>query len=409
MKTIVKIFPSVVLGFFVGVFLSLTIFYFYAIGSVTSPPQQQKAYGAQISSFANTDVVPPSLLTELRRNFNFLIRLRRTSLYTEPLAESPLNGLKNSETKARLPIIAVMVENLQPARPQSGLSAADIVYETLVESGITRFMALFQSKEADVVGPVRSARTYFAEIVREYDAWYSHVGGNADALQFIAKYKLNNLDQFFLNKPYWRDAERRKRGLEHSMYTDTEELRKLTKGDFPKTFIPWQFKKESALNIDRESLLGSNQREQPPQKNPSKQTIQIDFSKPAFKVKWEYNPAENSYQRYLAGTPHKDAQNDEILSAKNIVVQYVKMSLVANTPHGDEGALDLQLIGQGKGIFFRDGKSFPITWKKEKSTERTQYFDENNDEIIFNPGVIWIELAKNQDQIKIESEDNSAN
>jgi len=89
----------------------------------------------------------------------------------------PLNGAKFTETEkttweARRPLL-VMIENHEDARPQSGLSKADIVYEAVAEGAITRFMAVFYcgtaaySYEGDYdVGPVRSARTYFVDCLR---------------------------------------------------------------------------------------------------------------------------------------------------------------------------------------------------------------------------------------------------
>src|SRR3989338_6720523 len=100
---------------------------------------------------------------------------------------NPLNGVlyKQSEAKLwqnRLPL-AVMVENLVDIRPQSGLSRADIVYEALVEGGITRFMAVYTLTEPIVkIGPIRSARTYYVDWAEEYGGVFAYVGGSPEAL-----------------------------------------------------------------------------------------------------------------------------------------------------------------------------------------------------------------------------------
>src|SRR5699024_12217957 len=73
-------------------------------------------------------------------------------------------------------IVGVMVNNHQEARPQSGLSKADIVFEILAEGSITRFLALFQSEQPDVVGAVRSAREYYANLADGYGALYVYHG-----------------------------------------------------------------------------------------------------------------------------------------------------------------------------------------------------------------------------------------
>src|SRR5437870_3896363 len=78
---------------------------------------------------------------------------------TSPAAppECPLSGVKVSQVPAR-PALAVKVENLPAARPQTGLSWADLVYEEPVEGGITRFIAIYQCQDAARIEPVRSAR-----------------------------------------------------------------------------------------------------------------------------------------------------------------------------------------------------------------------------------------------------------
>ncbi len=307
-----------------------------------------------------------------------LSQTQATSQTQQNLIQSSLNGALIPLERAKLPVIAVMIENSPLARWQSGLSKADIVYETLAEGGITRFMALFQGQEAETVGPVRSARIYYAEIVREYDAWYSHVGGAPDALTFIANNAIHNLDQFFLDKPYYRDPIRQqKRGLEHSMYTNTNDLRAYVAGSLKSTFAPWQFQPEEAKFADRGKP----------------QTIKISFSSPEFDVKWNYDPTSNTYLRTNGGETAVDAQNSENIKAHNVLVQYVGIIPALDVATGAMEAVSVQLTGKGTGVLFRDGKTIAVTWSKAKSGERTKYFDVQGKEVLFNPGQIWVELA----------------
>jgi len=98
----------------------------------------------------------------------------------------------------------VVIENFPDARPQSGLSQANIVYEALAEGGITRFFALFQTQKAPQIGPVRSARTYFNDWAEEWGVVYAHVGGNSDALAYLHAgiSGVTDADQFY-NDPYF--------------------------------------------------------------------------------------------------------------------------------------------------------------------------------------------------------------
>src|SRR5581483_11922210 len=186
--------------------------------------------------------------------------------------ECPINGSMHTQQakdawSKRRPL-AVMIENSTDARPQSGVSYADAVYETVAEGGITRFMAVFycNSLPEVQVGPVRSARTYFLDWESEYDALYAHVGGAndsnhgpADALGQIETYKIRDLNQFGIGFPtYWRDYQRLKKAdgspvaTEHTMYSTTTKLWAVgdqrgwanpdsTGAKWEATFTPWKF------------------------------------------------------------------------------------------------------------------------------------------------------------------------
>src|SRR5690606_38268173 len=78
----------------------------------------------------------------------------------------PLTGIKTNEPVNNR-IVGVMINNHSSARPQSGLSQADIVYEILAEGPITRFIAFYHSETPEVVGPVRSAREYYGKLANE--------------------------------------------------------------------------------------------------------------------------------------------------------------------------------------------------------------------------------------------------
>ena len=111
-----------------------------------------------------------------------------------------INGVPVSEQIANTRPIAVVIENHTQARPQSGLSNADIIYETLAEGGITRFLALYQTQDAKEIGPIRSARPYFNTIANQWGAVYAHVGGSEIALSELnagVHKKLTDLNQYF--------------------------------------------------------------------------------------------------------------------------------------------------------------------------------------------------------------------
>jgi hypothetical protein len=98
-----------------------------------------------------------------------------------------LNGMELSDDVKGGRPVAVMIENSPDSRPQSGLINADIVFEVVDEYGITRYVAVFSSVEAEIMGPVRSARIYYAEIARSFDPIYVFWGTYGDAYPVLIK------------------------------------------------------------------------------------------------------------------------------------------------------------------------------------------------------------------------------
>lgn len=340
----------------------------------------------------------------------------------------PLNGqLFTKEEKeiwsTRRPL-AVMIENHEDSRPQSGLQNADIVYEAMAEGGITRFMGIFycnavkgSSNKYDV-GPVRSARTYFVDLASEYADYplYAHVGGancsapkdpvtgrqagpcttntKAQAVEQIASYGWNNkgtwsdLSQFSLSyKACRREPERTGdvRDTEHTMYCSTSEFwnvaesRGLTnmtianKTSWDKSYRPWLFNAEDKANS-----------------SPSTPSVDFEFwsGYKTYAGNWTYDSTNNRYLRTNGGEKHIDFNTGEQLSTKNVVIQFVK-----ETRSVDEHLHNLEaVIGTGTGVLFQNGTSTPITWSKANRVSRTIFKDKSGKEVNFVPGQIWVEV-----------------
>ena len=318
----------------------------------------------------------------------------------------PLNGAQFTKAEkniwdSRRPL-AVMIENHLEARPQSGLSDADIIYEAVAEGGITRFMALYYCQAAayeTTLGPIRSARTYFIDWASEYNLpLYTHVGGAntpgpANALGQLGNYDwsgANDLNQFSIGYPtFWRDYERLGRTVatEHTMYSTTEKLwavgakRGFTNLDPEENnwlddFTPWKFAQAEV------SLAGRG----------AVQSISYPFWEYTdYDVTWQYNQENNLYQRFNAGQPHQDLNTGQQLTAKNLVVQ-LATERKANDGYPDNVHLLYGTIGKGKAYIFKDGQAIEGSWAKAKRLSRTIFSDAQGKEILFNPGKIWISV-----------------
>lgn len=271
--------------------------------------------------------------------------------------------------------LAVVIENHPDARPQSGYTKADIVFETLAEGGITRTLAIFQSQNADEIGPVRSARDYFIDWLSEFQAIFVHVGGSADALYKITTQGTSDLNQFNWGSYFWRSTDR---FAPHNVYTTTGKLYDATKkAGYAVTSdnLKWLKFKKDALEKDR----------------PASGAISIDFSSPLFVAGYTYNPKTNDYNRLVAGIALKDKATKEQVKAKNIIVQYE--SIVPGLSRAGEQKVNIATIGSGKAIFFLDGKTTTGKWEKTSQDSTTKLTDDNGNEIQLNPGQTWVEVV----------------
>lgn len=327
--------------------------------------------------------------------------------------ECPLNGVLYSKKQhdwwSQHRPLGVMIENHSDARPQSGIPFADVTYEAIAEGGITRTLNVYYCQDAGIVGPVRSARTYFLDFISEYADYplYAHVGGAntpgpADALGQINDYgwgQYNDLNQFSIGFPtFWRDETRLGHDVatEHTMYSTTSKLwavgakRSLTnvdkKGDsWDTVFTKYTFKDDAPASQRGDS-----------------QTIDIPFwNYDEYKVDWIYDKQTNLYMRKNGGVIHKDRNTGNQLSAKNIII------LVMTESHADDGYTNNEHMlygtkGTGKALIFLDGKEIKGTWKKASRTSRTELYDANGDEIKFNRGKFWFEIVGPAEEIKVQ-------
>ncbi|MBI4734031.1 MAG: DUF3048 domain-containing protein [Rubrobacteridae bacterium] len=293
---------------------------------------------------------------------------------TGPIFYSPLDGLPTTEEKGIQRPIAVMIENHPSARPQSGLSKASIIYETVAEGGITRFMAVFLQNDVESIGPVRSAREYFVDLAKQFDALYAHCGGPSYIYDTIKSYGVADLDEFLNKESYWRVSYRRK---PHNLYTSTSKLRKRANTLDYSNDVFYQkpnFKSDAPLS-----------------NRASSESLKVNFSQPEYKVSYIYDRKKNYYKRFMGGKPHIDNLTKQQITPKNIVVQYAPISSIVNDP---KGRMQVSLIGTGKAVVFRDGRAMECTWVRSSLDTLTRFYDNaNNSEIKFNRGLTWIELV----------------
>ncbi|OGG05033.1 hypothetical protein A2Z33_07160 [Candidatus Gottesmanbacteria bacterium RBG_16_52_11] len=319
--------------------------------------------------------------------------------------ECPINGKLFTKPERdiwekRRPL-AVMIENHEDSRPQSGLSKADVIYEAVAEGGITRFMGIFYCGVAEntLLAPVRSARTFFLPWVLEYDALYNHVGGagrcndptvdeRAKALCQIGTWKIKDMDQFGISFPTcYRNYDRLDHPVatEHTMVCSTDKLYALAAArgwtDVDEKNIPWDQKyqpwkfKDDASQTDRGA-------------GGAVSFVAWKGYETGYGARFDYDPATNSYLRFTGGAPHTDLETKQQLTVRSLVIIFAKET----GPVDDHAHLLYNNTGSGEGLLFQDGKSVKINWKKPDRNARTKFFDSGGKEILLNRGLVWITM-----------------
>lgn len=281
-----------------------------------------------------------------------------------------VDGIEVEKEKANLLPIAVVLENFLGA-PKPDFSSVSIIYEVPVEGGLTRFLAIFDLENLpDNLGPIRSARPYFAEIAEEYKPLFIHAGGSPEVLLKLKQgfYKLFNLDEIsWMGRYFYRSSE----SSPHNLYIKKESVKEFLtdqKINQEAKFEPWFFNEKI-------------------KEGEGKTEIKIIFS-PLYQVSWQYDKESNEYQYWQNNLLYRDKKNQE-LRVKNLILQYTEIIVIDS-----EGRKKIRLNGQGRAMIFQNGQVIKGKWLKEGG--RTKFYDENGNKITLLPGKTWIGIVSDK-------------
>ncbi|MDD2807162.1 MAG: DUF3048 domain-containing protein [Patescibacteria group bacterium] len=281
-----------------------------------------------------------------------------------------LDGVAVSRAKIALRPFATIIENQVDSRPTAGLEYASVVYETIVEGDITRYLAIFDgSSQVKKIGPIRSVRPFFISLAKQWDSVLFHAGGSEEALNSLKNGALDHINEISGDGLFfWRDYSR---VAPHNLFTSSDLIGRAfaAKGyNEQANFKPWLFKNDS----------------RPP--TTTNQLIEVNLSpNPDYNVSFSYDFRTNGYLRYLGGSLHK-TDRGIILEAKNVIIEHVRHVVI-----DDYGRLNINVTGGGQAEIYQDGSRINGSWRSVNG--RTKYYDENNNEISLNRGSTWIELV----------------
>lgn len=287
----------------------------------------------------------------------------------------PLTGIPTNE-KAMQRAVAVMINNYPAARPQSGLHKADIVYEVLAEGDITRLLAIYQSEQPNVIGPVRSARDYFVQLSNGFHALYVCHGWSPEAQTLLKSGAADYLNGLFYDGTlFWRD---RTRKAPHNSYISFEHIKKGAEKNgyvFEEEVKPLPFFTNDLTN----AIKATN--------------IDVVYSKRSYAhVHYAYDGAK--YVRSSGGEPTVDRETNTPIAVENVFVIEAVHRII-----DDYGRRDIDFMSGGNGYLFQKGTVQHVQWKNVDG-RLLPYKD--GVPLGFIPGKTWIQVVPDLRQVRYE-------
>jgi hypothetical protein len=268
--------------------------------------------------------------------------------------------------------VGVMFENTPAARPQSGISLADVVYEISVESWqISRFVGIFNSSFPSKVGPVRSARFPFVRVIREWGIAFTHFGagngglGNVLPLLASTNFPIRFDGHTGLNAQFFsRDSAR---VAPHNAYFDAARALSM----IPSIEVTRHFLFDKNTYYDSKPIT----------------TLKLKYSLDN-QITYTYLPNEDRYARFINEKPMLDAYTEKQVKVTNIIIQHAPHHAVESI-----GYIIVEFEGTGVAEFFIGGTYIKGTWKKPVEGKPTTFYDDKGKEIVLLPGNTWIQVV----------------
>ena len=291
---------------------------------------------------------------------------------------APLTGVQYLPAELAHPALSAKVDNHEEARPQWGLEKTDVVFEELVEGGLTRYVAIWHSQVPTTIGPVRSIRPMDPDIITPFGGIVTYSGGQQKFVRmmqatpiFNAVHGAANTEKFM----YRTD----KRDAPHNVLVKAQEI-VAWKGSLAAPQKMFTF----APAADKASAAVAG--------NPTN-AIKVTFSGERY-PSWTWDATTGKYLRSQEGKPDKDTSGKQF-SATNLITMTVNISrqygYVPKTI----------MVGSGKGTVSTGGKTIAVTWSKAKADAPIVYKDATGAVVSLAPGNTWIEMPPTYGSVKL--------
>jgi hypothetical protein len=285
--------------------------------------------------------------------------VHRPTQLLDPFTGEPVKSLGR--------VLAVKIDNIVTARPQTGLQSADLVYVIPVEGGLSRFMAVYSSHIPSVIGPVRSARQSDLDILRQFGrpafAWS---GATPHLVPFVERAPL--VDLYALNVGgYYRINSR---VAPENLYAD------------PRTLL------REAPNASKARDIGFRFGPLPAGGRVT-QSVTVRYPATTFTFRWSARAGR--WLVWMDGAPGEAAEGGQ-LGGKTVIIQYTKITTSRFEEYGGRPPYALS-TGSGTALILRNGRAFTVHWSRPNLNSGTTFTLPDGKRMLFAPGQVWVMYA----------------
>jgi len=307
-----------------------------------------------------------------------------------PADVNPLTGLKVDDPALlqRRPLM-VRVGNDPGARPQVSLNEADLVYEEIVEWWVTRFTAIYLSRDPEMIAPIRSARLINLQLAPQYQAALAHSGGSDPVRWELSQSEIVNLDEFFVPSPYFY---RPNEGWQTRLAFDAQAGRDYLDGEGLDSQIKlrgFAFSEKLELEqLPKQAVIDAGE-------------VTIPYPRQTSQARWSYDRQSGKYVRFTTGEPMLDFNGGQITAA-NVIIYFADHQ-ETDIVEDSNGATSIRIVVNGRGAAWiaRDGKLLKANWDTD-GRETPMFIFDDGQPAPLKPGNSWVQVVPLDYQIEID-------
>lgn len=291
---------------------------------------------------------------------------------TRPPPIAPLTGLPSeSEEAAARCAVSVKIGNTADAHPQIGVSGADVVYEQVVDGGVTRLLAVYQSQAPDQVGSVRSVRPTDRFILWPLRGVFAYSGGNAYELASLEGVPVVDLDEATAGDLMFRGP-----GVApHNLFARVDGMYSRCTDPAPTPLFSYREPPASPVGSPASAVT-------------------VGFGR-GYDTAWEWDAEQGRWDRTIFAAPDLDPEGDRI-GTENVVVMEV-----AYVPDPTGNTLEAAMVGEGPVRVLTDGAVVEGTWRRPDLETAAELVGADGRTLLLTPGTTWVELLPSGNPVTV--------